>query len=121
MPRPPKNRRQLAFETAKKKRRQKPKPRPNEVLYLGQWLHQLGKEQSEIAKAAGIGKSYMSLMVSGKKDNPAALKLLRISRALGVSVNNLYEPPPSKEEMERFRQMGAGQVATIMREIRPEQ
>lgn len=112
-------RRKIAFDQARKRRRRP--PRPNEVLYLGQWLARLEREQSEVAKAAGIGKSYMSLMVSGKRDNPATVKLLRISRVLGVTVNSLYEAPPTKEEMERIRQMGPGPLAVMLREIRPEQ
>lgn len=79
-------------------------------LYLGPWLVRLGRDQVEVAKAAGIGKPYMSQLVSGKKDNPSAEKLLLISQELGVSVNALYRPPPTQ-----------AQIDSAARELRPDQ
>lgn len=84
----------------------RPKPpagvphKPGEEIHLGEWLHVLDVPQNEVAKAAGIGESYLSLIISGQKKNPAIRILLAISRHLGISVNDLYTAPPSKSEVE---------------------
>lgn len=67
-----------------------------------------------MAKAAGIGKSYMSLMVSGKRNNPAAVKLLWISQVLEVTVNELYTPPPTKVELARLRKFQPKTIESLL-------
>lgn len=83
-------------------------------LHLGLWLARLSREQKEVAEAAGIGKSYMSHLVSGKKKNPASDKVLLISIELGVTVNDLYKPPPPRAQMDQLKQYEPTTIHTLI-------
>lgn len=77
---------------------------PPPPLYLGGWLDRLGLKQNAVAVAAQIGKAYMSQLCSGKRDDPKAAVLYRISEAIGVVMNDLYKPPPPRMDVARLRQ-----------------
>lgn len=100
-------------------RRSKTAPRPAEpelkkrTLHLGPWLRRKGLKQIEVANKAGIGKSYMSQLVSGKKDEPSALLMLYISEAMGVTVNALYRPPPTQQQVDRAKGLTPEQIVMI--------
>ncbi len=78
------------------------------VLFLGEWLDRLDLKQSEIADEAKITRAYMNNLVNPPKDkkrkNPSIAVMLRIYKATGVSVNDLYTPPPSRAESARLKQ-----------------
>lgn len=86
--------------------------RPTRVLQLGPWLTRLGKKPVEVAKKVGIGESYMSTLISGKKKGTPSL-LVDISEALGLTVNDLYRMPPSTEMMETVEAMTPAQMAAL--------
>lgn len=69
-------------------------------LYIGEWIELLGATQKDVAKAAGIGESYLSLLIDGTKDNPSGRILFRISEHLGITVNDLYDPPPPASQVQ---------------------
>lgn len=74
------------------------RPKNPPKLYIGEWIDHLGtKKPSEIAKEAGITESYLSLLISGEKNNPAAHYVKSISEAMGVSMNALYGRPPTQD------------------------
>jgi DNA-binding Xre family transcriptional regulator len=80
-----------------------PPPQPDQdVLHLGGWIKILGAKQKDVAKAGGIGESYLSLLISGEKDDPSGRILYRISEYLGVTVNDLYQPPPPPSQVEKL-------------------
>jgi len=56
------------------------------VRYL---RHQRGISQEALADFAGFGRSYMSGIERGVR-NPSALQLLRLARALQVTVGDLF-------------------------------
>lgn len=72
---------------------QKPASRP---LFLGEWLDKFGVSQTVAAAQIGVEQSYIANLVSRKKDNPSALKLLVLSEFLGITVNDLYQMPPAE-------------------------
>ena len=47
----------------------KPQPPPR-TIYLGEWLTRLGISVNDAAKAGGVGQSYISNMIAGRKDRP---------------------------------------------------
>lgn len=96
--------------------RRRPPQSDNETLYLGQWLAQLGREQQEVAQQAKVGKSYVSHLVSGKKTNPATKMMLRISGVLGVTINDLYKPPPARAQMDQLKQYEPSTIRTLIGE-----
>jgi len=49
----------------------------------------LGLSQEGLADAAGFGRSYMSGVERGVR-NPSALQLLKLAKALRVSVGDLF-------------------------------
>jgi transcriptional regulator with XRE-family HTH domain len=77
----------------------------HERLFIGEWIEALGAKQKDVADASGIGESYLSLLIDGTKKNPSALILYKISEHLGVSVNDLYNAPPPKAELEMLGQV----------------
>lgn len=91
----------------------KPHVKRLRTLYLGPWLARLGRRPSEVAKAVGVGESYLSLLISGDKRNPSGALLLAISEELGISVNDLYRRPPDHEVTEAVTQLRPDQLATL--------
>lgn len=83
------------------------------TLYLGPWLARLGRKPSEIAKAVGIGESYLSLLISGDKKNPSSALVLAISEELGITVNDLYRRPPDVDVTEAVTQLRPDQLAVL--------
>jgi len=67
------------------------------LQYLGPWIYAAGKTPAEVVRATKINFGYLSGLISGKKRNPSAEKLLLISEFIKVPINKLYEPPPSVE------------------------
>ena len=84
-------------------------------LYIGEWIARLGRTQVEIAKASGIGAPYLANLIAGDKKNPGARVLLEISEALGISVNDLYRPPPPPEAIEAAARLTPAELATLGR------
>lgn len=91
---------------------------PHEQLHIGQWLAVLELQQIDVAKSAKIGRAYMNNLINPKKPDkppkPSALVMLRISRAMGVSVNELYETPPTKAELERLRRYQPSTLGSLL-------
>ena len=70
------------------------------TLHLGAWLALFQVSETEAGKIAGVGQSYIANLISGFKKNPSALILMDISEYLGITVNDLYQRPPSRAEMQ---------------------
>lgn len=91
---------------------------PHEQLQLGQWLAALDLQQIDVAKDAKIGRAYMNNLINPKNPEkppkPSALVMLRVSRAMGVSVNDLYAPPPTKAEIARLRSYQSTTLGSLM-------
>lgn len=82
-------------------------------LYIREWADRLGRKQVEVAKAAGVGQSFMSLVFKGEKPGMSVEALLGISELFGLSVNDLFRPPPERDVTERFAQLRPDQVAAL--------
>lgn len=89
------------------------RPKKVRTLHLGEWLSRLGRKPVELAKAIGVGESYISLLISGQKKNPSGALLLDISEFLGLSVNDLYEPPPPAETGNALKHLNPAQLAVL--------
>jgi len=89
-------------------------------MTLGQAIRsirqQVGLSQKELADAAGIDQSYMSMIESGQRSNPGTRIIARLAQALGVSIDDLAadagylpardEPDPLTDQAVRlFRQL----------------
>ena len=93
------------------------RPKNPPKLYIGEWIEHLGtKKPSEIAKEAGITESYLSLLISGEKDNPAAHYVKSISEAMGVSMNALYSRPPTRDVTDQVTKL-APELLAAMQEL----
>ena len=77
---------------------------------------QAGLSQKELADAAGIDQSYMSMIESGQRSNPGTRIMVRLAQALQISIDDLaaragylpqhVEPDPLTEQAVRlFRQL----------------
>lgn len=75
----------------------KPKlePRP---IYLGAWLDLFDVDVTKAAKAAGVTQGYVSNIIANRKPNVNVLILLSISEMLGITVNDMYQRPPTAEQ-----------------------
>jgi hypothetical protein len=68
-----------------------------------------------------VGESYISLLISGQKKNPSGGLLLDISEFLGLTVNDLFQPPPPPEASNAVEHMNPAQLAalgTLLNEIK---
>lgn len=73
----------------------KPKPAPREI-FLGDWIDFFDLKVIDVAKRAGCTQGYVSNIARGAKDNINVLYLLAISDMMGITVNDLFQRPPSK-------------------------
>jgi hypothetical protein len=94
----------------------KQRKRPTRLLHLGPWLTRLGRKPVELAKAVDIGEPYVSSLISGKRKGTPSL-LLDISEWLGISVNDLYRPPPSAEAMKAVEGLTTAEAAVLARAL----
>lgn len=82
---------------------------PETVAFIWQRLNQLGISQAEMARRAGIDKSELTRILSGKR-NPTLRTLERMARALEVSASDLLssqpEGAPLRERPEPFNVAG---------------
>jgi transcriptional regulator with XRE-family HTH domain len=80
---------------------------------------------AELAAAAGVSRSYLSELESGRgsAQRPSAEKLYRIANALGVAMSDLlgrpiitqpdYDPPPSLLEFARATDLPEADIAML--------
>lgn len=77
------------------------RPRPQfKPLYVGEWIEATGFTQSEVVKNTKISQGYISNISGGRRSNPSAEYLRRISEFIGVTMNDFYLPPPQQRDIE---------------------
>jgi transcriptional regulator with XRE-family HTH domain len=81
-------------------RRSPTRKRELRKLYIGPWLARCGKKQSEAAAHLGVTATYISELVSNTKKNPEHGLLYDLSIWLGITMNDLYKPPPPKSAVD---------------------
>jgi transcriptional regulator with XRE-family HTH domain len=84
-------------------------------LHVGEWVAQSGRQQEDIAKAAGITDAYLSELISGKKKNPSAHVLRALSEELGITINDFYRKPPSQTQLNRLKNLSPAEAAILSR------
>ena len=84
-------------------------------LHLGPWLARDGRKPVELAKALGVTDSYISELISGRKPNPGHALLIDISEWLGITVNDLFRPPPEPGAVEAVERLPLAQQAALAR------
>jgi transcriptional regulator with XRE-family HTH domain len=75
-------------------------PKQFRQLYVGEWIEAAGVPQKDVVKATGISQGYISNMSGGRRSNPSAEYLYRISDFIGVAMNDFYVKPPEKSDVE---------------------
>lgn len=84
--------------------------------WVAQWIAQRpGRQQTDLADEAGITDGYLSELMSGKKKNPSAHALYALSEAMGITINDFYQKPPTAAELERFRNLSPSDAAMLSR------
>lgn len=92
----------------------KPPERDLEPLYVGEWIEVAGKKQHEVVKATRISQPHISNMSNGRRPNPSAARLRKIAQFLGIGTDDLYQPPPPKEQSDRYRTLSAGAKSLLI-------
>jgi transcriptional regulator with XRE-family HTH domain len=87
------------------------KPKEHE-LFLAEWMKHKGIGPGKLGKIVGKTQGYMSNLKRGFQDNPSIYILLAISEYWGISVNELFKPPPSPAEA-AARQAANNAIAAI--------
>lgn len=89
-------------------------------IFLGEWIDAIpGRTRKGAAGAAGIKESYISNLSSGRKANPSSLVMLAVSEYLGITVNDLYQPPPSKTALKELATLSPSAREALMRGRKP--
>lgn len=91
--------------------------RPPPTLYIGPWLRKLGLKQVEVARAARIGESHMSLIVKGDR-YPSPGTLEDIAAAMGVTVETLKKPPPDEATIRAMADIDPAILARLGQNLR---
>lgn len=84
-------------------------------LYLAEWMEVTGLDQAAAAKAGGVNQSYISNMIAGRKKNPSAYVLVRITNHMQISVNDLYHPPPPEAALRAISHLSPGARAHLFK------
>lgn len=87
----------------------------SETINLGPWLDYFEVGATEAAKAAGCKQPYISNIVGGRKSDVNVLYMLKLSRYLGITVNDFYEAPPSKATAESLARLSETARETIIK------
>lgn len=118
MPRDPRKGRKPASRSTSAKKR-KPALDPAEQLRLGVWLSRLDKKQVDVVAGTGLSKGYVNNLINPKDPtkppNPSVIAMLRISRFLNVTINMLFEEPPTKEVVDEYKKLHPAQIAAGIR------
>jgi transcriptional regulator with XRE-family HTH domain len=85
------------------------------TYHFGEWIDRLDRKASDVAKRAGIGKSYLSLLISGKKANPSEKVAFKIASELGIPLDSLRRRPPPRSEVEALKRLPPDQIAALGR------
>lgn len=83
-------------------------------LHLGEWLARLNVKQADLARDVEVSEPYLSNLISGKKLNPSINLLLKISDRLGITVNDLYKPPPSISALDDLKNFSPAAVQQLL-------
>ena len=97
--------------------RKRGEPIPRD-MFLGQWMTFFDKGPTELANAANCSAGYISNMAADRKGNINVLFLLPISEALGITVNDLFKPPPTKAQAAQLQNYSAVAQHAILDHIR---
>ena len=89
-------------------------------IYLAQWMEALGRRPIDLAKPhTSVTASYISNLCSPARINPSAIVMLEISEALGVTVNDLYQKPPSSGLMDALASYSPAARQALLEARRP--
>lgn len=91
--------------------------RPNPTLYIGQWIRKLGLKQVDVARAAKIGESHMSLIIKGDR-YPSHGALEDIALAMDTAVETLKKPPPDDATVRAAAQIDPATLARLNQNLR---
>ncbi len=72
----------------------KTSPRRQLKVYLAEWIVALGRTRKEVADHADITVSYIANMKRGARLNVRGELLFTIAEFLGITIDDLYHPPP---------------------------
>lgn len=91
--------------------------RPPPKLYIGQWIRRLGLKQVEVARAARIGESHLSLIIKGDR-YPSAGALEDIAAAMGTTTDTLKRAPPDDDTIRAAAEIDPATLARLSQNLR---
>lgn len=83
-------------------------------IHLGDWLEFFEIGMTDAGKIAGVGQSYISNIVAGRKPNVNVLILLKLSEHMGVTINDFYRPLPSRSQLKALEDLSPKARAAIL-------
>lgn len=79
---------------------------------LGEFIKKVrtekGMSQEDLAKAAGMARSYVSRLEDNQFKSPSAMVLIRLAKGLGVSHDELFQAAGYLEQVEKDTLPGMG-------------
>lgn len=85
-------------------------------LFLGEWLTVLGVKQSTLARETEINEGYISQLCRRGKGNPSFYILAKIADFLRIGIDQLRQPPPSRDTIEAIRSLDPKLINRIHRD-----
>ena len=92
-------------------------------VHLGGWLELFGLSQTVAARIAGCNQSYIANIAGGRKADVNVQILYRLSKEMGVTINDLFIPAPTEDKGSSIIQLTAEARESVVRrwrEIRDE-
>lgn len=93
----------------------RPNLRPRKI-FLGEWIGAIpGKSRKGAADAADVDISYVNNVCGGTRENPTSLVMLAFAEYLGITVDDLYRPPPSTSALKELATLSSAAREALLR------
>jgi len=87
-------------------------------MHLADWLEYFELGPTAAAKLAGCTQPYISNIMAGRRTSVNVLYLVRLTEEIGISVNDLYRPAPTRLQLAQLQNYSPQAQATILQRAR---
>jgi transcriptional regulator with XRE-family HTH domain len=89
---------------------------PPRRIFLAEWINAIpGKDRKGAAHAADIDISHVNNICTGRKENPSSLVMFALAQYLGITIDDLYHPPPSGATLAELAALSAAAREALLR------
>jgi len=92
--------------------------RRNRRLYIPEWLESSGRTAAALATHINVKPPYVSELLRGEKPVSNLDRAYDIADFLGVTIDDLYRPPPSDDQLSAVSQLSPATRSRLLEQSR---